>query len=47
MAAVGAFEHDSNRKSLVKPHPIQSLFDIWQAADGPPFRMGMAAVVTI
>jgi hypothetical protein len=34
MAAVGAFEDDSNRKSLVKPHPIQSLFDIWQAANG-------------
>ena len=33
MTAVSALEHDSNRKSLVKPHPIQSLFDIRQAPD--------------
>ena len=34
MVAVSALENDSNRKSLVKAHPVQSLFDVGQAADG-------------
>src|SRR5208282_1586183 len=33
MAAVATFQIDSNRKSLVEPHPVQSFFNIWQAAD--------------
>src|SRR5271165_2614790 len=32
MSAVTALQNDSNRKSLVKSYPVQSLFHIWQAA---------------
>src|SRR5262249_9616424 len=34
MRSVGALEDDTNRKSLVKADPVQSLLDIWQAGDG-------------
>jgi hypothetical protein len=32
--SVSLFQHDANRKSLVKADPVQSLFNIWQATDG-------------
>ena len=36
MVRVAALQNDSNRKSLIKSHPVQSLFDVWQAGDSCP-----------
>src|SRR6266446_2039890 len=36
MATVTTLQNNSNRKSLVKSYPVQSLFYVGQAADGCP-----------
>ncbi len=33
MVVVSAFQYDANRKSLIKPHPVERLFDIWETAN--------------
>src|SRR5271155_1067566 len=33
MVGVAALQYDSNRESLIQTHPVQSLFDVWQATD--------------
>src|SRR5713101_3819487 len=33
MICVAALQYNSNWKSLIQTHPVQSLFDVWQATD--------------